>query len=136
MRAVRVREDGRTGFHFSHHVFEQYSKRFSPDVNAEERLRQFFLSNYMMVCHTVEPIADEVEVITSVNQGWIFGIADEDADFVHLTTFVDQGRFFAAQHELEERLNFDRSLHGLTPGQKAQFLRKLKEGEERLRKAA
>ncbi len=38
------------------------------------------------------------------------------------------------QHRLEERLEFERSLGGLTPGQKAQFLRKLKDSEERLRK--
>ena len=139
LRAVYVRENGSTAFHFSYHVFVQYSSRFSPDVTAQERMRQFFLNNYMYVCHEVDPLADEREVITSVNQGWLFGVMDEEENLLYLTTFVDQGKFFPNQHRLEERLEFERSLGGLTPGQKAQVLAKLKETpqeEEWLRKAS
>ena len=130
LRAVRVREDGLTALHYSHHVFEQYGARFAKGVLALDRLRQFFLDNYACVCHMVDPMADEVEVITSVNQGWIFGISDEDEDLVHLTTIVDHGHFVAEQHDLEKKLEFERNLGGMTPGQKAELLKKLKAAGE------
>ena len=126
MRAVYVRPDGSTAFHYTRHVFDQYSTRFSPDVSAEARLRQFFLENHMWAAHTVDLMAEEVEDIISVNQGWLFGNRDPEENLTHLSTFVDQGHFFADQHQLEERLEFDRMLNSMSAGQRAEALRKLK----------
>ena len=131
MRAIYVSIDGSSAFHYSKHVFDQYSDRFSPDVSAEERLRQFFLENHMYSCHTVDLMAEVVEDIVSVNQGWLFGYRDEEEDSLTcLTTFVDQGRFFEDQHRLEEKLERDRLLAGMSLGQRKEFLRKLKDTEE------
>ncbi len=132
MRAVYVRGAEGPSFHYSKHVFDRYSERFSPDVNAEERLRQFFLENHMFAGYTVDLEAEEVEDIISVNQGWIFGTRhDEDADeLIHLTTFVDQGHFFPEQHKLEERLEFDRLLAGMSQG-KRDLIRRMKEAGEK-----
>ena len=45
-------------------------------------------------------------------------------------TFVDQGHFFPDQHLLEERLEFDRLLAGMSDGKRA-LLRRLKEAAEK-----
>lgn len=45
MRALYLNWSNGTAFHYSKHIFDQYSERFSPDVSAEERLRQFFLAH-------------------------------------------------------------------------------------------
>lgn len=129
MRAIYVRPDGGTAFHYSKHVFDQYSDRFSPDVTAEERLRQFFLENHLWAAHTVDLMADEIEDIISVNQGWLFGVRDEEENLIHLTTFVDQGKFFEDQHKLEERLEFERLLAGMGEG-KRNLIRKLRQASE------
>ena len=129
MRAIYVRPDGNTAFHYSKHVFDQYSFRFSPDVTAEERLKQFFLENHLWAAHTVDLMADEIEDIISVNQGWLFGVRDEEENLIHLTTFVDQGKFFEDQHKLEERLEFERLLAGMGEG-KRNLIRKLREASE------
>ena len=126
MRAIHVRPDGGAAFHYSKHVFDQYSERFSPDVSAEDRLRQFFRENHMYASHTVDLMADEIEDIVSVNQGWLFGIRHEEEHMICLTTFVDQGHFFPDQHQLEQKLEMDRLLAGMNLGQRAEFLRKLK----------
>lgn len=130
MRAIYVSIDGETAFHYSKHVFDQYSIRFSPDVSAEYRLRQFFLENHMYSCHTVDLMADVIEDIVSVNQGWLLGIRDEEDNLILLTTFVDQGKFFEDQHRLEEKLEVDRLLAGMSLGQRKEFLRKLKDSQE------
>ncbi|MEO8733812.1 MAG: hypothetical protein ABI373_05740 [Flavobacteriales bacterium] len=129
MRAIYVRPDGGTAFHYSKHVFDRYSERFSPDVSAEDRLRQFFLENHMFSAHTVDLMADIIEDIVSVNQGWLLGERDEDEDLTCLTTFVDQGLFFEDQHQLEQKLEIDRLLGGMSLGQRMEFLRKLKDSE-------
>lgn len=129
MRALYLRTEGGCSFHYSKHVFDRYSERFSPDVSAESRLRQFFLENHMFSAHTVDLMADEIEDIVSVNQGWLRGVRDEEEDLTHLTTFVDQGHFFPDQHQLEERLEFERLLAGMSLGQRAEFMRKLKATE-------
>lgn len=126
MRALYLNWECGTAFHFSKHVFDQYSARFSPDVSAEERLRQFFLANHMYSTHTVDLMADEVEDIVSVGQGWLLGVRDEEEPLTYLTTFIDQGHFFADQHELEERLEFERLLAGMSLGQRAELLKKMK----------
>ncbi len=126
MRAIYVRVDGGTAFHYSKHVFDRYSERFSPDVSAEQRLRQFFLENHMFSGHTVDLMADTIEDIVSVNQGWLLGQRDEEEDLTLLTTFVDQGLFFENQHRLEEKLERDRLMAGMNLGQRMEFLRKLK----------
>lgn len=134
MRAVYVRPDGRTAFHYSKHVFDRYSSRFSPDVTGKERMQQFFLENHMFSAHTVDLMAEVVEDIVSVNQGWLFGVRDEEENLTHLTTFVDQGHFFPEQHRLEERLEFERLLGGMSAGQRMELLKRMKdqeEGEER-----
>lgn len=129
MRAIFVRPDGGTALHFSKHVFDRYSERFSPDVSAEERLRQFFLENHLFSSHTVDLMADEIEDIISVNQGWLFGYRDEEEALTRLTTFVDQGHFFEEQHQLEQKLEMDRLLAGMSLGQRMAFLKKLKDTE-------
>lgn len=126
MRAIYVRPDDTTAFHYSKHVFDRYSERFSPDVSAEERLRQFFLENHMYSGHTVDLMADVIEDIVSVNQGWLLGERDEEENLTYLTTFVDQGHFFEEQHRLEQKLEMDRLLGGMSLGQRMEFLRKLK----------
>lgn len=130
MRAIYVRIDGSTSFHYSKHVFDRYSERFSPDVSAENRLRQFFLENHMYSSHTVDLMAEPIEDIVSVNQGWLLGQRDEEENLTLLTTFVDQGLFFESQHRLEEKLEIDRILAGMNLGQRSEFLRKLKNKEE------
>ncbi|MEO7080794.1 MAG: hypothetical protein ABIY71_04665, partial [Flavobacteriales bacterium] len=130
MRAIYVSIDGSTAFHYSKHVFDRYSERFSPDVSAEYRLRQFFLENHMYSFHTVDLMADTIEDIVSVNQGWLLGHRDEEDNLTLLTTFVDQGLFFENQHRLEEKLERDRLLAGMSLGQRQEFLRKLKDTEE------
>ncbi|MCB0757151.1 MAG: hypothetical protein KDC01_01735 [Flavobacteriales bacterium] len=129
MRAIHVRPDGNTAFHFSKHVFDRYSERFSPDVSAEDRLRQFFLENHMYSSHTVDLMAETIEDIVSVNQGWLFGYRDEEENLTILTTFVDHGRFFENQHKLEQKLERDRLMAGMSLGQRMEFLRKLKDSD-------
>ena len=129
MRAIFVQPNGSTAFHYSKHVFDQYSERFSPDVSAEERLRQFFLENHMYSAHSVDLMAEPLEDIVSVNQGWLFGVRDEEENLTRLTTFVDQGHFFPDQHQLEQKLEMDRLLAGMSPGQRMEFLRKLKDSD-------
>ena len=126
MRAVYVRPDGATAFHYSKHVWDRYSERFSPDVTGKDRMRQFFLENHMFSAHTVDLMADEVEDIVSVNQGWLFGVRDEEENLTHLTTFVDQGHFFPEQQRMEERLEFERLLGGMSLGQRTELLKKMK----------
>ncbi|HRD54357.1 MAG TPA: hypothetical protein PKY96_17085 [Flavobacteriales bacterium] len=132
MRAIYVRPEGVPSFYYTKHVFDRYSARFSPDVSAEERLRQFFLENHMWASHDADPEAEEDEEIISVNQGWLFGTRNEEDidELIHLTTFVDQGHFFPDQHKQEERLEFERLLGGMSEGKRA-LLRRMREAGER-----
>ena len=71
-------------------------------------------------------MAERVEDIVSVNQGWLLGERDDNENLTYLTTFVDHGHFFEDQHRLEQKLEMDRLMASMSLGQRMEFLRKLK----------
>ncbi|MBK7383312.1 MAG: hypothetical protein IPI81_08240 [Flavobacteriales bacterium] len=136
IRAMRIRWDGGGQAHFSWHVLEQYAARFSPDVEAEERLLQFVTHNYD-VAFKAEEIGEDntnMNMFGGIRQGLLFGVLDEQADIVYITTFVDHSLFFPDQIQLMEQLDFQRFMGSLSDGQRQAILekrRKQEGGEER-----
>jgi len=131
IRAMRIRWDGGGQSHFSWHVLEQYAARFSPDVEAEERLLQFVANNYD-VAFKAEEVGEgntNMNMFGGIRQGLLFGVLDEETDILHITTFVDHSLFFPDQVKLMEQLDFQRFMGSLSDGQRQALLEKRKAQE-------
>ena len=126
IRAMRIRWDGGGQTHFSWHVLEQYAARFSPDVEAEERLMQFVANNYDVAFKAEEVGEDNtnMNMFGGARQGLLFGVLDEKTDILHITTFVDHSLFFPDQVKLMEQLDLQRFMGSLSDGQRAALLAK------------
>lgn len=131
IRAMRIRWDGGGQVHFSWHVLEQYAARFSPDVEAEERLVQFVANNYDVAFKAEEIDEDNtnMNMFGGIRQGLLFGVLDEKTDILHITTFVDHSLFFPDQVKLMEHLDFQRFMGSLSEGQRKALLEKRKAQE-------
>lgn len=131
IRAMSIRWDGGGHTHYSWHVLEQYAARFSPDVEAEERLLQFVSNNYD-VAFKAEEVGENntnMNMFGGARQGLLFGVLDERTDILHITTFVDHSLFFPDQVKLMEQLDHQRFLGSLSEGQRQAIVAKRKAGE-------
>ncbi|MBK8498767.1 MAG: hypothetical protein IPL52_08115 [Flavobacteriales bacterium] len=128
IRAMRIRWDGGGQTHFSRHMLEQYAARFSPDVEAEERLLQFVANNYDVAFKAEEVGEDNtnMNMFGGARQGLLFGVLDDKTNILHITTFVDHSLFFPEQVKLMEQLDFQRFMGSLSEGQRAAVLAKRK----------
>lgn len=133
IRAMRIRWDGASQVHFSWHVLEQYAARFSPDVDAEERLLQFVSNNYDVAfkAQSVGDDDDNMNILGGIRQGLLLGVYDDTEDIVYTTTFVDHGHFFPDQEKMMEQMDFERFIGSLSLGQRKALLekRQAQEGE-------
>ena len=131
IRAMRIRWDGASQLHLSWHVLEQYAARFSPDVEAEERLLQFVTNNYDVAfkAQSVGEDDENMNVFGGLRQGLLMGVYDEKEDIVYATTFVDHGHFFPDQVKMMEQMDFERFIGSLSLGQRSTLQERRREQE-------
>lgn len=100
-RAARIMTDG-VSYHISHHVLEQYFKRFNATVDGHTRLREFVRENMNFAC---EYCFDNNEVRVGVTHGYIIGEWVVPHQVAQLKTFVDHGHLFPDQLMQMDRLD-------------------------------
>lgn len=110
-------------YYIDSHVFERFGERFDPDQIPLDRLVSFFLENHVF---SVEPTAQKGEQLFEVNiganQGLGLGEWDRSTDIVHWRTFVNHGQLFSNQEVAMERMDWDRVLLDMTPGQRQHLI--------------
>lgn len=110
-------------FRIDWHVIDRYGQRFDPTATPLERLQGFFFENHH---YTVEPTDRRGErgwdVMVGMNQGMGLGSWDQDSELVRIDTFINHGQMFANQLQTMERMDMERTLLNMTPGQRRHFI--------------
>lgn len=103
-RAARIMQDG-VSYHISHHVLEQYSKRFNSTEDGLTRMKEFIRENMNFGC---EHCLDNNEVRVGVTHGYITGTWVVPHQIAQLTTFVVHRQLYKEQLEQMDRLDQQR----------------------------
>lgn len=110
-------------FHLHRHVIERYGDRFDPTAKPLERLQSFWLENH---AYSVNPVdkrsEDRYNVQVGMNHGMGLGSWDLGTEIVHVETFINHGQMFTNQLDTMERMDVERMLRDLTPGQRRFFV--------------
>lgn len=110
-------------FHIAQHVIERYGERFDPTANPLERLQRFFLENYFYAVDIKEAAGeDRWNVSIGMNHGMGLGFWEQNESIVYINTFVNHGQLFQAQADTMKRLDFERLLFRMSPGQRKAFV--------------
>ena len=110
-------------FYIDSHVFERFGERFVPDEIPIERMQSFFLENHLFSFEpTVQKSEDRFEVSIGANQGMGLGEWDRSTDIIHWRTFVNHGQLFENQEIAMERMDWDRVLLDMSPGQRKHLI--------------
>jgi len=110
-------------FHIDRHVIERYGARFNPTANPLERLQSFFLENYFYTVEPVEPEGEDTwKVNIGLNQGMGLGAWDRTTELVYMRTFINHGQLFQQQEDAMERMDLERIMYSLTPGQRRMII--------------
>lgn len=110
-------------FYIDSHVFERFGERFVPDESPIERLQSFFLENHIYSFEATDQIGeDRHEVSIGANQGLGLGQWDRSTDIIHWRTFVNHGQLFSNQEISMERMDWDRMLLEMSPGQRQHLI--------------
>lgn len=104
-RAARIMQDG-VCFHISHHVLEQYAKRFNSTGDGLARLKEFIREN---MSFGTEYCLDNNDVRVGITHGYIIGTWVVPHQVAQLITFVDHGKLFPEQLEQMDRLDHYRA---------------------------
>jgi hypothetical protein len=104
-RAARIVQDG-VCYHITHHVLEQYSKRFNRTEDGLYRMKEFIRENMHF---GAEYCFDNDEVRVGITHGYITGRWVVPHQVAQLTTFVDHGKLFTEQLEQMDRLDQQRA---------------------------
>ena len=104
-RAARIVQDG-VCYHISHHVLEQYAKRFNRTGDGFVRLKEFIREN---MSFGTEYNLDGNDVRVGITQGYIIGTWVVPHQVAQLITFVDHGKLHTDQLEQMDRLDQQRA---------------------------
>ncbi|MBL7951882.1 MAG: hypothetical protein JNM62_09190 [Flavobacteriales bacterium] len=106
-------------YRIDRHVIERYRQRFNPATSDLERLRDFFTENYAYSCQpTGEAVNGRWSVQVGMNQGMCLGYWEEGTEVVHADTFINHGQMFAQQLDDMDRMDMERWIRCLSPGQR------------------
>ena len=106
-------------YHISWHVIDRYGERFDPTAMPVERLQSFFLENYFYTVDVNEVVSeDRCNVSVGMNHGMGLGFWDRTEQLVYINTFVNHGQLFPEQADAMERMDLERILLGMSPGQR------------------
>lgn len=110
-------------FYIDSHVFERFGERFAPDQTPLERIQQFFLENHLFSYEPTKQLdEDRFEVSIGLNQGLGLGEWNDRTSIVHWRTFVNHGQLFSNQEVAMERMDWDRVLLDMSPGQRQHLI--------------
>ena len=114
-------------FHIDRHVIERYGHRFDPTAKPLERLLHFWLENHTYSVVPVEQRGEgSLNVQVGMNHGMGLGHWNQGSEIVCVDTFINHGQMFNNQLDAMERMDMERMVRGLSPGQRLDFIAQFK----------